>query len=84
MRFMQFLKVQVVIFQPLFTELQYLFSLSRYGTANMVGFQNYIGICIGIKIFIFFQLKNYEKEYLEASRRLGKLKMGMWLAKTVI
>ena len=31
-----------------------------------------------------FQLKNYEKELLEASRSVGKLKMGMGLVKSVI
>ena len=31
-----------------------------------------------------FQLKNYEKELLEASRSVGKLKMGMALVKVVI
>ena len=35
MRFLQFLKVHVVFFEPVFTELKYLFSFSRCRTTNM-------------------------------------------------
>ena len=57
--------------------------LSRYGTKNKLGFPKYIEIYLCIKTSMI-SIKHYKKEYLEASRRLWKLKMGQCIRKTII